>query len=83
MVTTEPTAGVMEQRTGMPPHIFVSQQLSEVLGKVTSLIDIFSQQTTKVMEAVDAAIEKKAWEGGQVTGDRLKLILNDLSLIHI
>jgi hypothetical protein len=76
LVTIKPTPGVMTTPTGIPPHVGLAQQLKEVLGKVSSLVACFENQTRSVVAAIDDAIENKSLESGQVTGNRLKEILD-------
>lgn len=77
LVTTEPTAGIMTTPTGIPPHIELATQVQKVLDLATQLLGKMGQQTAEVIEAVQNAIEEKAWESGHVTGTRLMEVLNE------
>jgi hypothetical protein len=66
----------MTTPTGIPPHVGLAQQLKEFLEKVSSLVASFENQTRSVVAAIDDAIENKALELGQVTGNHLKEILD-------
>jgi hypothetical protein len=41
------------------------------------LVTSFKAQSIEVATTIEAAIENKAWESGQVTGSKLKSILED------
>ena len=77
LVTTECTPGVLDKATGIPPHINMSLQLQDVLGKLSTMVVGLTDQTRELVTAVDNAIEKKSWEAGHVSGDRLKAILQE------
>ena len=41
------------------------------------MVSKFEEQSDRVATTIEAAIENKAWELGQVTGSKLKSILED------
>jgi hypothetical protein len=77
LVTTDPTPGVLVKATGIPPHIQQAVMLSKVLKELTHLTSAFELHKEEVVKAVDDAIENKALESGQVTGTRLRAMLDD------
>ena len=77
LVTVDATDGVMTTATGIPPHIELANQVQKVLDLTTKLMCCFGDQTNKVIEAVQKAMEDKAWDSGHVTGSRLLEVLNE------
>ena len=77
LVTTEATPGVMVKASGIPPHIGLATQMQTVIKTLTTMTLEFSTQTTSIVDAVNKAIEDKSWENGQVTGTKLKEILDE------
>ena len=75
LVTVEPTKGVILAPTGIPPHIGLAVQISEVLDTLGELVCKFGEHGDNLMAAVEDALEGKAWENGQVTGSKLREIL--------
>ena len=76
LVTTEPTDGVISRPTGIPPHISIALQLKTVLSKVNDVVDKFESQSGTIVTAINSAIEKRAFDAGQITGERLKDMLD-------
>ena len=77
LVTTEPTDGVMVSPTGVPPHVGLAIQVSNVLETLDTLVHQFGVHGDNLMLAVEEALDNKAWESGHVTGSRLKEILDE------
>ena len=77
LVTIEPTEGVMDQAYGVPPHVNHARQLTDLCDKMIILLERADEQHKELAETVGEAIEKKAWESGHISGDRLKLMLDD------
>ena len=75
LVTIEPTKGVLVAPTGIPPHIGLAVQVAEVLDTLGDLVRQFGEHGDNLMLAVEEALENKAWEGGHITGSKLKEIL--------
>ena len=69
--------GIMTTATGISPHIELANQIQKVLDLTTNLMTCFGDQTNKVIEAVQTAMEEKAWESGHATGSRLLEVLNE------
>ena len=76
-VTIEPTPGVMEKPTGIPPHIEIGSQLATLISDVKGLISKTGKQTTELVGAISDAMEKHAWESGHLTAQRLETMLTD------
>ena len=76
IVTTEPTKNVLETRTGIPPHIETAIKLEEILEKCTMICEAFTSQTATLVNAIKEAIDRKAWDSGHVTGDKLLEVLS-------
>jgi hypothetical protein len=70
-VTTDPTPGVMEHPTGIPPHVQMAVQIKSLIEQVSQLMVAVQGQTQAVVTAVTAAIDKKSWEAGHVTPEQL------------
>ena len=77
LVTVEPTPGVLVSPTGIPPHIGIAVQLSDVFDTLGELVRQFGEHGNNLMSAVEKALDGKAWENGHVTGSRLKEILDE------
>ena len=76
LVTTAPTPGVMTVATGIPPHIGLATQLKDILATLSKLVCGFEQQSENLISALEKALDEKAWDSGNVTGSRLKEILD-------
>ena len=78
LVTVQPTSGVLVSPTGgIPPHVGLAVQLSEILKTLGHLVHQFGEHGERLMETVEKALETKAWENGHITGPKLKEILDD------
>ena len=77
LVTTEVTEGVMKTPTGIPPHVEIVVVMRELLEKSFEIFTAVSSQTSVIVKAVTDTIEAKSWDAGNISGDRLKLILED------
>jgi len=75
LVTLQPTKGVLQAPTGIPPHIGLAVQVSEVLDTLGELVNKFGEHGDNLMLAVDAALEDRALDNGHITADRLRDIL--------
>jgi hypothetical protein len=75
LVTVEPTKGVLVAPTGIPPHVGLAVQVAEVLDTLGDLVTRFEEHGDTLMIAVEEAVERTALEGGHITGDKLKEIL--------
>ena len=75
LVTLQPTKGVLLAPTGIPPHIGLAVQVSEVLDTLGELVNKFGEHGDNLMLAVDAALEDRALDNGHITADRLRDIL--------
>jgi hypothetical protein len=76
LVTLEPTPGVMERPTGIPPHVEQGIMLRDLLLKITDVLITLRSQTSSMVEAISDAIDKKTWESGHMTGPQLQETLN-------
>lgn len=76
-VTLDPTPGVIEKATGVPPHVHLAQQMSTVRDKLESLCELMVAQTTQLVETVKQAIEEKSFENGQVSRQQLIEVMQD------
>jgi hypothetical protein len=75
LVTLQPTKGVLLAPTGIPPHIGLAVQVSDVLDSLGELVNKFGEHGDNLMLAVDAALEDRAMDNGHITADRLRDIL--------
>ena len=75
LVTIHPTKGGMMAPTGVPPHIGIAVQVTEVLDTLGELVRQFGEHGDNLMIAVEEALDNKSWDSGHVTGSRLKEIL--------
>lgn len=74
LVTLEPE-GHVKQATGIPPHVQHAKTAKEILTACLATLEAVKGMVDEVKKAVCDAIEDKAEENGQVTGQRLKQIL--------
>ena len=72
LVTIEKTEGVMMKAYGIPPHVIHARTLTTLCEKVVELMSTADKRAEELSETVSAAIEKKAWESGHVSGEKLK-----------
>ena len=77
LVTVEPTPGVLVSPTGIPPHIGIAVQLSEVFDTLGVLVWQFGEHGNNLMSVVEKALDGKAWENGHITRSQLKEILDE------
>ena len=75
LVTVEPTPGVIETPSGIPPHIEVAVMMQKVMNKSYEIFSTIQNQTMILIQAVKDAIEAKSWDSGYITGDRLNQML--------
>ena len=75
MVTIEPTPGILEAPTGIPPHIEIAIQIKHILDLLRDIVTSFDSQTSKLVETVEKAIDTKSWDSGHITGTQLQEIL--------
>ena len=68
LVTIEPTIVVMETATGIPPYIEMAVQMKELMDQMSSLALIQRDQTATLVAAIEHAIDKKAYDSGNITG---------------
>jgi hypothetical protein len=71
------SGGVMTRATGIPPHIEQIVMTRKVLGMCVDTLEEVRNMSEKIQEAVSIAFEAKALENGQLTGDRLKDLLQE------
>lgn len=71
LVTTNPTDGVLEVATGIPPHVSHAKLLRCVIDSLSDLQNIVQSQSTTIIESLNNFLEDKAAGNGQVTGERL------------
>jgi hypothetical protein len=76
LVTIEKTS-TMQSATGIPPHIEAAAKTRKLLEMCTETLQAVRNQATQIRDAVFEAFETRAEENGQVTGERLKSILDD------
>ena len=74
-VTIQPTKGGIISPTGIPPHIGLAVQVSEVLDTLGNLVHQFGEHGDNLMLAVEEALDSKALDSVHVTGSWLKEIL--------
>ena len=76
LVTTEPTHGVMDKATGIPPYVGLASKIKEILSQTIILAQVQKEQETTLVAALESAIDNKAWDSGNITGSRLREILD-------
>ena len=77
MVTTDPTPGVVTLATGIPAHVGIQKKLDAILEKANCIFGKIQSVSTEVVSAIDKAIEEKAINNGQITGDRMVELLGN------
>ena len=60
LVTTDPTEGVINKPTGIPPHINQTKILKEVVGSLSDIKEIVKGQSDVVIKALNGFMEKRA-----------------------
>jgi hypothetical protein len=75
LVTLEP-GGQMTLPTGVPPHVENMKLVQKALSLCTETLEAVKSLTKDIKESVKEAFEEKAEENGQVTGARLKNMLD-------
>ena len=76
LVTIDPTHGVMDKATGIPPHVGLASKIKEILSQTIILAQVQKEQETTLVAALESAIDNKAWDSGNITGSRLREILD-------
>jgi hypothetical protein len=74
LVTLEPK-GQVTTPMGIPPHIQHASVAKKILLLCVETLETVQQMADNVKESVKEAFEEKAEENGQITGERLKTIL--------
>jgi len=72
LVTTKPTDGVMTKATGIPPHIEQAVLMKKVLMNIGDIATRLETIGDRVVEAVERAIDQKAWDAGTITPQQLE-----------
>ncbi|KAI2511069.1 hypothetical protein MHU86_3381 [Fragilaria crotonensis] len=67
----------MKTATGIPPHIQSAVMVKKVLEICTTVLEEVRDITMQVKESVAEAYESKMSANGQMTADRMNLILDD------
>jgi hypothetical protein len=75
LVTLKPE-GHVQQATGIPPHVQNAKVAKEILNTCVETLNEVKEMATTVHEAVKQAFEEKAFENGQLTGERLQQMFN-------
>ena len=76
-VTTEKTEGVMNQTTGIPPHVEMMSQLGGIVDKLSVITNSIVEQKEELKQAVNNALEEKTFENGNVSRDALQKMLEE------
>jgi hypothetical protein len=76
-VTTEPTPGVIEKATGIPPHVNQLRELATIRDRLNTLCEVVSNQTTLLVAAVKEAIESQVFQNGQVSRQQLVDVMTE------
>ena len=76
LVTMKATPGVLTKALGISLHLHQAIAMGNVLKELTHLSIAFNSHKEEVVKAVEEAIENKALEAGQVTGTRLRSMLD-------
>jgi hypothetical protein len=76
LVTLEPTEGVVEVATGIPPHVNTMRLVTLCLENVGSLCAAVRSQGTELVGEIKEFLEARAWESGSITSDRLEAMLD-------
>jgi hypothetical protein len=74
LVSLEPSGTVLVS-TGIPPHVSMQRQLKKVLDLCSNTLEEVKKIAVSVKDAVYGAVEEKALEQGQLTGEKLQEIL--------
>ena len=76
-VTIEPTPGVIQSATGLPPHIKQAIQMKNILDSTLQILARVTNQTDTIVKAVVEAIDRKQWESGQLSTVQLRSMLSE------
>jgi hypothetical protein len=76
LVTLEPKGNV-KSATGIPPHIQNASVAKKILSLCEATLEAVKGMIETVKTSVKDAFEEKAAENGQVTGERLKQMLDE------
>ena len=79
-MTTESVAGAMEKSTGVPPHIELATQMSEILQQLTLLAQVQHSQASTLVATIEKAIDEKACDSGSIAGSRMNEALSQHQL---
>ena len=77
LVTIDPTPGVMDTATGVPPTVKHAKKLHDILKTCKETLEELKNMAATLTKAVSDAIDKKSAEAGHVTGERLKEMLSN------
>jgi hypothetical protein len=76
LVTIE-SEGHMTVATGIPPHIHQAVLIKNTLQVCTETLKTVKEMSTTVKDAVKEGFEEKAEECGQMTGERMKTMIDE------
>jgi hypothetical protein len=76
LVTLEPE-GQVKEASGIPPHIQNAKMVRDVLDTCLETLEQVKNMAQTVEDSVKNAYEEKAAENGQLTGERLKQIIEE------
>ena len=76
LVTIE-SEGHMTVATGIPPHIRQAVLIKDTLGVCKETLEAVKNLTDGVKEAVKQGFEEKAEESGQMTSERMKIMIDE------
>ena len=67
IVSIEPTKGIIEKPTGIPPHVEMGNQLAKILKDLKELTQKVNDSNTILVGTIQNAIEDHQWQNGNVT----------------
>ena len=77
LVTVNPTECILSKSIGIPLYISIVAQLHGMIGLFNLMTYNFSSQKDEVIDCITSAVDKKAFDSGNITGSMLKEILQE------